>query len=297
MYYSRLLTHRRRKKADMTFKRRNQSVDMLSSIIAQAENAEFMTEPRKPRKVSFCMIGESNVCNMYRMIVRDRSDKWQVTKASNSDVMIRNDQPWLQERPGHNQIVNRYPNAIGRLGHKDVLHKIIQIGEHFAPESFDFIPRTFILPEDGLKFQNYQKIAGKHATFIAKTFNGSAGHDVKLFKELKDLQSMKHEEIVVQRYINNPYLINGLKFDFRIYVIVTGKTEGKMHAYVADEGIARFCSEQYQSPTQKNLDNPYMHVTNFNINKHSEKCVDDSTVKNVLRPNNATKRTLKALME
>ena len=73
------------------------------------------------------------------------------------------------------------------------------------------------------------------------------GNDIKLFWEFKEISSKKYEEVIVQRYINNPYLINGLKFDFRIYVIITGKTEGEMSAYLADDGIARFCSEQYQN--------------------------------------------------
>lgn len=54
-----------------------------------------------------------------------------------------------------------------------------------------------------------------------------------------------HDEVVVQKYIDNPMLLNGYKFDLRIYVVVTGINEGKMHAFMADEGLARFCTEQY----------------------------------------------------
>ena len=93
------------------------------------------------------------------------------------------------------------------------------------------------------------------------------------------------------------YLINGLKFDLRIYVIITGRNEKEMQVFLADDGIARFCSEIYENAAPENLKNIYMHVTNFNINKYSKKCVDDSTVKDVLKPNNANKRTLKAVLE
>ena len=67
--------------------------------------------------------------------------------------------------------------------------------------------------------------------------------------------------------------------------------------FLADDGIARFCTETYETAAPNNLNNIYMHITNFNINKHSKKCVDDSTVQDILNPNNANKRTLKAVLE
>jgi hypothetical protein len=48
--------------------------------------------------------------------------------------------------------------------------------------------------------------------------------------------------MVVQQYIDNPLLVEGFKFDLRIYVIVMGINEGEMQAYIADEGLARFCT-------------------------------------------------------
>lgn len=45
---------------------------------------------------------------------------------------------------------------------------------------------------------------------------------------------------VVQRYISKPLLLNGFKFDLRLYVIVCGFDP--MNAFLADEGLARFCT-------------------------------------------------------
>jgi hypothetical protein len=36
-------------------------------------------------------------------------------------------------------------------------------------------------------------------------------------------------------------------------------------------GLARFATEYYQSPLNSNLDNLYMHLTNYAINKHNQK--------------------------
>jgi hypothetical protein len=46
-------------------------------------------------------------------------------------------------------------------------------------------------------------------------------------------------------------LINGYKFDLRIYVAVTGGINNPtMHGFVCDEGLARFCTKMYEKPTK-----------------------------------------------
>ena len=34
--------------------------------------------------------------------------------------------------------------------------------------------------------------------------------------------------------------------------------------------FARFCTEQYEKPTKHNMDNVFMHLTNYALNKDSE---------------------------
>lgn len=36
----------------------------------------------------------------------------------------------------------------------------------------------------------------------------------------------------------------------------------------------RLATERYQNPTENNLKNLYMHLTNYSVNKHSEMYVD-----------------------
>ena len=68
-----------------------------------------------------------------------------------------------------------------------------------------------------------------------------------------------------------------------------------MHAFLADEGLVRFCTEQYQKATPANFKQFYMHLANYSINKNSKDFVDDVSVEDILKPNKASKRTLKAL--
>lgn len=58
-----------------------------------------------------------------------------------------------------------------------------------------------------------------------------------------------NESLVISRYIDNPLLINGLKFDMRLYVLVTSFDPLKIYIY--NEGLVRFASEPYSTSNIK----------------------------------------------
>lgn len=45
---------------------------------------------------------------------------------------------------------------------------------------------------------------------------------------------------MVQRYIAKPYLMEGLKFDLRIYVLLCGTNP--LRLYIYEDGLARFAT-------------------------------------------------------
>ena len=68
----------------------------------------------------------------------------------------------------------------------------------------------------------------------------------------------------MQRYIENPLLVGGKKFDLRIYVLVTSYSPLTVYMYRA--GFARFSSYRYNTHA-KNLGDNYLHLTNVAVQK------------------------------
>ena len=69
---------------------------------------------------------------------------------------------------------------------------------------------------------------------------------------------------MVSEYLSNPLLINGFKFDLRLYVALTSVNPLKIYIY--EEGLARFATEKYDN-SEKNIKNVFAHLTNYSINK------------------------------
>ena len=77
------------------------------------------------------------------------------------------------------------------------------------------------------------------------------------------------EHCVVQEYINKPFLMERMKFDLRLYVLVLGIDP--MRIYLSREGLARLSTKLYEEVDDRNLEDMTMHLTNYAINKHSNK--------------------------
>ena len=76
---------------------------------------------------------------------------------------------------------------------------------------------------------------------------------------------------VVSQYIDPPFLLDGLKSDVRLYVLVT--SFHPLTCYLYDEGLARFATEPYSTSA---LDERCGHLTNYSLNKHSDKFVKNT---------------------
>lgn len=173
------------------------------------------------------------------------------------------------------QKINKFPNS-QEITKKDRLcFNLVRMQEKFGKAAFDLAPDTYILPEEFGDFYNhYQKLKqheSKKNVWILKPANSSQGKGIYLIDDINDVNV--EETSVISKYITNPLLINGHKFDLRIYVCVTSYEP--LRIYVHQEGLARFASETY---TQKiNKQNKFMHLTNYSINKKNEKFLANET--------------------
>jgi tubulin polyglutamylase TTLL2 len=69
---------------------------------------------------------------------------------------------------------------------------------------------------------------------------------------------------VVQRYVANPLLLGGFKFDLRVYVLVLSYQP--LQIYMHSAGLARIASESFDTAPLESL---CAHLTNTSINKYS----------------------------
>lgn len=133
------------------------------------------------------------------------------------------------------------------------------------PDHFGFFPQTWILPADksDLVAQFKDK---KPKTFILKPQASCQGRGIMLVRYPEQIPD--GEAMVAQRYVLKPYLLEGLKFDLRIYFLVAGCDP--LRLFVFKEGMARLATHEYVAPDKSNMSNMFMHLTNYAINKFNK---------------------------
>ena len=62
-------------------------------------------------------------------------------------------------------------------------------------------------------------------------------------------------------------LLDGYKFDLRIYVALTSIVP--LRIYIYEEGLVRLATVKYSQALQNNKHNQYTHLTNYSLNKHN----------------------------
>ncbi|CEO96397.1 hypothetical protein PBRA_005069 [Plasmodiophora brassicae] len=153
------------------------------------------------------------------------------------------------------QRVNHFPGMTA-LSRKDNLARHLR----HCP----FLPKTFVLPADRLAFQE-AAASEPNRLWIVKPWASSCGRGIRLIDRIGQLGAKC--KAVVSRYIERPYLIDGYKFDIRLYFVVT--CMDPLRIYTLDDGLVRFATQRY-SVDKSSLKQKCVHLTNFSVNRHSK---------------------------
>ncbi|RMB89349.1 hypothetical protein DUI87_34261 [Hirundo rustica rustica] len=170
------------------------------------------------------------------------------------------------------QKINHFPGMM-ELGRKDLLARNLNRMLRLFPEEYNFFPRTWCLPADYGEFRAYRSMR-KTRTFICKPGNSCQGRGIFITHHLEEIKHREH--MICQQYISEPFLIDGFKFDMRIYVLVTSCDP--LRIFVHKEGLVRFATMKYIARSTRNLGDICMHLTNYAINRHNANFVRDDAV-------------------
>eukprot|EP00347_Sterkiella_histriomuscorum_P017972 403347271 len=168
------------------------------------------------------------------------------------------------------QRINHYPGMYQLARKNNLCRNLMRMARIFK-QDYNIFPKTWQLPSEMTDFKSQFTNKKKAKTFIVKPVHLCQGKGIFLVRKFEDVDLKQGEQYVAQRYMHKPYLIDGLKFDLRVYALVYGVDP--LRVFVFQEGLARFATEEYVGPTNANLDNLFMHLTNYAINKNSENFV------------------------
>lgn len=192
------------------------------------------------------------------------------------------------------QFYNHFP-GMWSIARKVELARNIDRMSRILPDVYNFHPKTFLLPSQFSDMRTYVLNIPKKSkrTFIIKPDRGAQGKGIVLIQDPDQMEDYL-DMAVAQQYIP-PFLIDGYKFDLRIYVLVT--SVDPLRIYILDEGMARFCTEPYQKPKGSNLSQVYCHLTNYSLNKKNEDFDPNSKPTDAPENETAFKRSLTSILK
>ncbi|GFT91901.1 tubulin polyglutamylase TTLL6 [Nephila pilipes] len=161
------------------------------------------------------------------------------------------------------QRVNHFP-GMKEICNKDLLCQNMKKMRKVLPKSYNFFPLSFCLPEEKRYLIKYCE-KKKSDVFIIKPDRNSQGVGIDLVKGMPDVKMYRN--VVCQKYICKPLLMERFKFDLRLYVLLTSVSP--LRIYIYKEGIVRLATIPYKKPNASNMNEKRMHLTNYAVNKHT----------------------------
>jgi tubulin polyglutamylase TTLL4 len=234
---------------------KSQKSEARTYIVNWENNKKYCVLFKAYKNVPECILGPMKDNGIIRCKSFIRANIiWKLLKIDKMSILIK--------KLNKYQRFNHFPST-WQIGRKDNLWKNYKAYNKEFPEDFNYIPFTYIIPEEHAEMSKAVN-DDPNKLWIVKPVASSRGRGIRLFTTLNTLP----KKCLISQYIYNPHIINNKKYDLRLYVLVTDFSPLKVYLY--EEGLVRFASEEY-STSDENKSNKFMHLTNYSVNKISGK--------------------------
>lgn len=136
------------------------------------------------------------------------------------------------------------------------------LGAYKGDTSFTF--PCWVLPKDSASLE--KEMNRTLSSWIVKPSGQGEGHGIFVVNHFSEILSrhLTLDNFVVQPLLRDPYLVEGKKFDFRTYVLVTSVLP--LRAYIYKEGLVRFASSKF-NPNATKGGTERQYLTNTSVGK------------------------------
>jgi tubulin monoglycylase TTLL15 len=225
------------------------SVDELKNYFNSATvisdcNATCPKSEISVRKPTYWIYGKGGDHQWVHVIkILDKLGLQRVTEneIESADLLYAHDYPFntlrskiLNLQP--HQRVNHFPGC----GH--ITNKI-----DLSLTEMPYIPKAFRLPKDEEKFKKYAA-SGSDKLFVVKHHQ----HRHIKIKKIDEI-NFNDNHTFIQEFIQNPFLVDGHKFDIGVYTIITSINPLRAYIYYGDV-LFRYCPQKYYPFDPENVD-------------------------------------------
>eukprot|EP00941_MAST-03F_sp_MAST-3F-sp1_P004637 g4637.t1 len=261
----------------MTKKARIRKAKSKSAVVVNTARTSFSIVQRSTKSVGWKVMKAPSESLFDRKSEKEKADLgvawnilWSDLRLSDDELLNVRSFQKVNHFPGTTQLTRKYRMA-RRLAYMRARH----------PALYNFSPKTWALPAQLSSFKKQFSLkTGKSIRkqiFILKPDGSCMGKGIYLVNNWRDVK-FKEDRIryVAQQYIPNPLLIDGFKFDLRVYVLLISISPLRIYFY--ENGLVRLCTAKYKKPSSKNIHKTTMHLTNYSVNKHSKNYVNGDIV-------------------
>ena len=170
-----------------------------------------------------------------------------------------------------NKNLNKFLNPKNKFITSRMLRKNLNSADKTKTIMFN---KDIIVDKNRVRLSNKNNLNSANKNMNARTsimdnqnnsnieINKNKLEEEKKINEIKEKEKLYNcNRIIIQKYIENPLLYKGRKFDMRIWVLLTHT----MKVFVFKEGHLKTCSIEYNL----NSKDAYAHITNYSFQKYN----------------------------